>query len=233
MADYKHRFGPILRLFKDIGGGSHAQVVAVNGAVTVADGSGSLTVDGPLTDAQLAARLPLSVGGYTATPRVTITRPADTAIYAAGDAWSNSTGVAPQPTPTVPSFAAGRINGGTGLLMGLKLVLSANQTTKPALRVFVFDTTFTPLEDNAPVDLSDAEAARLVAMFDVLPAEWLVTNPAAGASGNIVALAQPAVSRAFACLEASQALYVAVLVYNAYTPTSAEALTLIFDVQQD
>lgn len=42
MADYKHRFGPILRLFKDIGDGSHAQVVAVNGAVTV-DGTVEVT----------------------------------------------------------------------------------------------------------------------------------------------------------------------------------------------
>jgi len=77
--------------------GSHAEVVAVDGDVTitdgggsitvdgpltdeqlraavvpVADGGGSLTVDGPLTDAELAARLPLSVRVDLGTPTVSI-----------------------------------------------------------------------------------------------------------------------------------------------------------------
>jgi hypothetical protein len=185
--------------------------------------SESVAVTGPLTDTQLAARLPV-----TATPRVSITRPADTAPYANGDAWSSSTTV-----PAVPSVAVGRVTGGTGQIIGMKAICSANQSTKPAVRALVFDTTFTALEDNAAVDLSDAEAARLVGIFDVVPAEWVVTNAAAGASGNLAAKAQSIEPCAFACLAGSQNLYVAVQMLNAYTPTSEEILTLIFDVIQD
>lgn len=170
----------------------------------------------------------LDAVGYTATPRVSITRPADTSPYAAGDAWSDSA-----TTPTVPSFAAGRVNGGTGYITGLRVICSANQSEKPALQVLVLDTTFTALEDNTAVDLSDAEAARLVGVFDVVPAEWIVSNPGAGANGNLVAKAQSIEPCAFVCLAGSQNLYVVVRMMNIYTPTAAEVLTLIFDVVQD
>lgn len=228
MADYKHRFGPIWRLFKDIGNGAHAQVVAIDGTVTIADGGGSLTVDGPLTDAQLAARLPLHVCGYTDTERVAITRPADTTQYAVGDAWSSST-----TAPAVPSITAARVAGGTGRITGLRVVCSANQTTRPSLKVLVFDTAFTALEDNAAMDLSDAEAARLVGVFPVIGVDWVATNAGAGAAGNIVLQCQVDEACAFKCLSGSQELYVAVLLMNAYTPVASETLTLIFDLEQD
>lgn len=222
----------------DLGDGTFAAAVAIpaaGGAVVV---SGPLTdtqlratavpVSGPLTDAQLAARLPLNVGGHTVAARVAITRPADTTQYAVGDAWSNST-----TNPTVPSFTAARIAGGTGLLTTLTLVCAANQTTKPAFTIFVFDTAFTALEDNAAVDLSGAEAARLVAVFNVMTSDWKITNAAAGASGNVVAQVAPVFPAAFQCLAGSQSLYVVVRMENTYTPTSGETLTLIFGVQQD
>ncbi len=169
-----------------------------------------------------------AVGGHTATPRVTITRPANTTQYAVGDAWSDS-----DSAPTAPSFTAGRIPGGAGQITGLKVVCSANNTDKPSIQVLVFDTTFAALEDNAAVDLADAEAARLVGIFDVVPAEWVVTNAAAAASGNLVAKAQSIEPCAFACLAGAQSLYVVVRMMNAYTPVSGEALTLIFDIMQD
>ena len=50
----------------DIGGGEFALAVAIPA------GAGSVAVTGPLTDAQLAARLPLSVGVDLGTPAVSI-----------------------------------------------------------------------------------------------------------------------------------------------------------------
>jgi hypothetical protein len=68
IGDYLHRFGPVLRRFRDMLDGSHAEVVAVDGDVTITDGGGSITVDGPLTDEQLrAAVVPVSDGGESLT----------------------------------------------------------------------------------------------------------------------------------------------------------------------
>lgn len=189
-----------------------------------------------LTDAQFATRLPLAVVGQTAVARVSIARPANTTTYAIGDAWSDS-----DAAPTVPSFAAGRINGGTGRITGLKVICSANQARQtpalplPAFQVLVLDTTFTALEDNTAVDLSDAEAARLVAIFDVTTGDWIESNPGVGALGNLMANVPPLMLNppVFACLAGSQDLYIAIRMTNAYTPTSGEVLTLIFDAEQD
>lgn len=210
----------------DIDGGIE---ISVEGGLTDAElRAAAVSVDGPLTDAQLAARLPLNVGGHTVASRVAVTRPADTAQYAVGDAWSDST-----TTPTVPSFTAARIAGGTGLLTTLTLVCAANQTTKPAFTVLVFDTTYTAIADNAAIALTDAEAARLVAVFNVATTDWKTTNPATGASGNVVAQLAPAFAAAFQCAAGSQSLFVLIRLENTYTPVSAEVLTLIFGVQQD
>ena len=170
------------------------------------------------------------VGGISATPRVTITRPADTNIYAAGDAFNNSTGA-----PTVPVVTVGRIVAGTGLFTGMKAVDSAAQATKLGIQVLLFDTTFTALEDNAAIDMSDAEALRLVAIFEVGTSDWIATNATGGAGGNCVAQVGPVGNGhpGFVCLAGSQSLYVVVRVTNAYTPVSEEVLTLIFDIQQD
>jgi len=173
--------------------------------------------------------VPVTVGA-TSVPRVSVTRPNDTTQYAIGDAWSDDTG-----SPTVPSFTASRAAAETGHLTGLKVFCSANQATKPAFQVLVFDTTFTALEDNAAVDLSDAEAARVAAIFEVTTGDWIETNGAAGASGNLIADVPPLALNppAFACLAGSQLLYVALRMTNTYTPTAEEILTLIFDVEQN
>jgi hypothetical protein len=205
-----------------------------------------VAVEGPVTDTELRAAdvavtldgevVVLGAGeahiGTASKPvtvaRVSITRPNDANVYAIGDAWSNST-AAPI---IVPNITAARIAGGKGWLTGLKAVCSANQATKPSFQVLVFDTPFTALEDNAPVDLSDAEAARLVGVFQIIPVDWVASNGGAGAAGNLVVECEITQPAAFECLAGSQLLYVAVRLMNAYTPTAEEILTLIFDVEQ-
>lgn len=168
-----------------------------------------------------------TIGGHTTVARVAITRPANTTQYAVGDAWSDSTS-----TPMVPSVTVARVVGGTGLLTLLTAICSAKQATLPQFTIYIFDTTFTALEDNAAVDLSDAEVARLVSVFKIAEADWKITNAAAGAGGNVVAQVAPVGMAAFVC-PSGNALYVAVQLDNAYTPVSGETLTLMFSVQQD
>ena len=43
MANYLHTFGPIKRLFKDVGGGAHTQVVAIDGVVPMSDAGAAWT----------------------------------------------------------------------------------------------------------------------------------------------------------------------------------------------
>ena len=168
------------------------------------------------------------IGGITVTPRVTITRPDDTTQYTIGDAWSDSAGA-----PTVPSFVAARITAGSGLFTGMKAIDSAANATKLGIQVLLFDTTFTALEDNAAMDMVDAETLRLVAIFEVATTDWVVTNAGAAAAGNCVAQVAPLGSGYPGFVALSQTLYVAVRLTNAYTPVSEEVLTLIFDIQQD
>ena len=186
-----------------------------------------------ITNARAGAAMPGEevlgvIGGITATPRVTITRPADTTQYGIGDAWSDD-----DTDPTVPSFVAARILAGTGLFTGMKAIDSAANTTKLGIQVLVFDTTFTALEDNAAMDMTDAETLRLVAIFEVATTDWVVTNAGAAAAGNCVAQVAPLGSGYPGFVALSQTLYVAVRLTNAYTPVSEEVLTLIFDIQQD
>lgn len=195
----------------------------IDGGLGISGGGG-----GGLSAAELDARLPFNVGGHTSAARVAVTRPADTLVYAAGDAWANSTS-----SPVVPSFTAARIPAGSGILTSLVLSLSANLTTKPAFTIMVFDTAYTPIADNAVIALSYTSASRLVAIFSVTPADWRITNPGAGANGNIVAHVAPISASAFKCNTGSQSLFVLIRLDNAYTPTSGETLTLTFSVQQD
>ena len=186
-----------------------------------------------ITNARAGAGMPSEevigvIGGITVTPRVTITRPDDTTQYTIGDAWSDSAGA-----PTVPSFVAARITAGSGLFTGMKAIDSAANATKLGIQVLLFDTTFTALEDNAAMDMVDAETLRLVAIFEVATTDWVVTNAGAAAAGNCVAQVAPLGSGYPGFVALSQTLYVAVRLTNAYTPVSVEVLTLIFDIKQD
>lgn len=166
------------------------------------------------------------VGGRTVKVNSSFTRPADTNTYAAGDALADSTSA-----PTVNTVTnAARINAGSGVILNATLLDSANVAAAGSFEVWIFDTTWTPDNDNAVFTPTDAELATLVAIvpFNVS----YVGDATVGAGGNRVYQSDP-VNRGFVCGASSRNLFWALVLRNAFTPVSAEIFTLRLTILQD
>jgi hypothetical protein len=166
------------------------------------------------------------VGGRAIRVSGSFTRPADTTAYAAGDNMADSTSA-----PTVNTITGCvRIPGGSGIILGASLIDSANQATPGQFEAWVFDTAWTPDNDNAVFTPTDAECATLVAIVPLTTS--YVGDATAGAGGNRIYMSDP-VNRGFVCAGGSTSLYWALVVRNAYTPVSAEVFTLRLSILQN
>jgi hypothetical protein len=191
--------------------------------------SGTVTAVTAITNALPAGEAHVGeVGGKTVTVTGTVTRPAlDTNQYTAGDVVCGSTSA-----PAVITFAGcARANSGTGVIVGAHCVDSANQTTKPQLELWLFDTTVTPDNDNAVFTPTDAELLTLVGIIQF--GTWYVGDATAAAGGNIVSLATLVNHIAFDCGAAVTALYGVLVARNAYTPVADEVFSVRLRILQD
>ena len=147
-----------------------------------------------------------------------ITRPADTAQYAAGDALANSTSA---PTAGGGTFTGvTSVAGGSAILTDLMIVSSNAPATPMQGEVWLFDTAPTAMNDNAAWSLSDAEALTLV---DVIP--FALTT----IGNNSLA----AIQRGTGITTVGSAnLRFLIRVVNAYTPASGEVITIRAKFQQ-
>ena len=180
----------------------------------------------PIGTVTVGAAVELSAYGQTTVAEATLTRPNDTAVYAAGDVVSNSTGA-----PVVQPISVARENAGGGVIQSAVLVVSANQATKGDFEVWLFDTVPTAMEDNAAFDPTAAEMANLVGVIDFGGAP-LVGNAGAGAAGNCVYTVD-APSLPYKCGAGTTNLWWVLVVRNAYTPTAVEVYTLRLGDLQD
>lgn len=143
-----------------------------------------------------------------------ITRPGDTAVYAANDAWANSTSA-----PTAGGFTwanAARISGGGGVITD---VIIANSVALPGTilqgELWVFNQAVTAVNDNAAFTISDAEIKTCVAVIPFV----LAKN---GGANSLVHLQNLGIG--FICSGSADLRYL-VKVINAYTPSNAEVLS--------
>lgn len=84
-------------------------------------------------------------GGTTATIGTNFTRPNDSNAYAANDSVTDSTSA-----PTVLTFSnMARASGGTGLITDAVFIDESNPGTVGSFDLMLYDTTFTPTNDNA------------------------------------------------------------------------------------
>lgn len=142
-----------------------------------------------------------------------ITRPADTTAYAANDALSDSTSA-----PTSGGFTltgAARVSGGSGIITDVIVASSNNAATVLQGEVWIFDTSVTNVNDNAAFAISDAEVKTLVAKVPFVMVQD--TNNSAVHVQNL--------SIGFTC-SGSANLRFLIKVKNAYTPASAEVITV-------
>lgn len=174
-----------------------------------------------------------------------MTRPADTNAYAAGDVIATSTTA---PVAQKLLLAASKL-GGYGKIISASLLDSANQATKLEADVFLFTAAVGLDNDNAAFTPTDAEMATLAAVIplynktvDLVPSTdaVLTTVSAAvydgdatsGAGGNAL-FVRDDLSKIFKCADASRDLWWVLVARNAYTPVSGEIFTLKLDILQD
>jgi hypothetical protein len=173
-----------------------------------------------LLKAQLAAwQIESSqVGGKMGEPvEVTITRPADTAIYAANDVVSSSTTA---PAAIILDLAtAGVPAGGSGYLVKARFL--TNQSTNVArYRVHLYKSAPAPVNDNAPFALLWANRANRIGFIDI-PA----LNTAGAGSEAANALVAD-LRLAFKLAPAETRLWALVQILDGFTPASGQQFFL-------
>lgn len=149
------------------------------------------------------------------TREVTFTRPADTTAYAAGDAISDSTSA---PTAfEIPNCV--EQNGAGGLLLSTLIMSTNPSTTNASFDLLVFESTYTPVNDNAAFTISSAQRDAVVESGQ--HASSIFVADAAGKS-----CVRNGRNLPFVCGPESKSLYIALLARGAYVPTSGERLTI-------
>jgi hypothetical protein len=165
------------------------------------------------------------VGGESAIIGGTITRPADTVAYVAGDLVANSTTAG----SVVPlACAAARINAGTGVVRRARL-----STTKTGLagtevfRIHLFKTAPTVANGDNGAFSCNGVAAILLGYIDVTM-DRIFTDGAKG-------IGVPAVGSEimFQAGAGTTNIYALVEARGAYTPISGEVLTVALEVMRD
>lgn len=168
----------------------------------------------------------LYLGHTSEFPTASLTRPANTDPYTAGDViGDDASGSA------VMTFAdCGRSDGGKGMIASAMIVGSASQATQPDLELWIFKTAPAAVADNAAWAPTDVELESLVGII-AFPSVY-VGKATVGAGGNLV-LKSDVEMLGFECASGSTALYGVLVVRNAYTPVSAESFKPRLAVLQD
>lgn len=147
-------------------------------------------------------------------------READTTQYGANEEWSND-----DSAPTAYHF--GELEGISGEILDAVIVSSNDPATLLQGELWLFDASTALVNDNAAFALSDADALKLVA---VIP--FTLATSVAGSGTNSLAHVV-GVNAGFDCANKSNGLYLRVKVKNAYTPASAETLTVRLKVRRE
>lgn len=115
------------------------------------------------------------VGGKSTIISATLTRPANTTAYAAGDEMTDTGGA----ILTLTGIARAAGLGGT--IDGIYCAVSSNAATKPIFDLYLYDTTSTPQTDNAAFAPSDAVQDTGIA---VIPLASFSVGDATASTGN-------------------------------------------------
>lgn len=149
-----------------------------------------------------------------------ITRQANTTAYAANQAWSDSSSA-----PTAGGFTltnAGGLSGGSGVIVDIAIVSSNNPATLLQGELWIFDSAVTAINDLAAFSVSSADIKKLVGLVP-----FMLTSVGTGTGGATKgsAINLQSLNLGFSCSGSANLRYL-VNVKNAYTPASAEVLTV-------
>lgn len=148
-----------------------------------------------------------------------VTRPADTNALAANDAWSDSTSA---PTSGGFTFAsAARASGGSGIITDAIITTSADAATLLQGEIWIFDSAVTNVNDNSAFAVSDSEIKTMVGKIP-----FVLEDAGNNGSASVLGL-----NIGFTCVGSANLRFL-VRVKNAYTPVSAEVLTVRLKILQ-
>lgn len=169
----------------------------------------------------------VNVGAH-ALVTATITRPANTTQYASGDIVTDTTGTA----GAIEFSDCARVGGGGGRVTHAIVSSSANQGTKPTLKLYLFDDEPTSEADNELWDPTDAEVADILGVITLAQANWETAGYTAGTSGSSF-IAVTGLNIPFECEAGSTDLYGLLVERATYAPVSGEVFTIRLGVEQD
>lgn len=157
------------------------------------------------------------VQSLNVTRQAKFTRPSDTNTYAAADVVCDSTSA-----PTIMTFPNVGNDKRCGLIVEALLTTSANQTLKPDLELWLFDTTVAMDNDNATFTPTDTEILTKISVIKFPFGSFIAGDATSGSGGNascdIQGLAIP-----FNTVAANiNDIYGILVVRNAYIPISGE-----------
>lgn len=167
-----------------------------------------------------------TVGGAT-----TLTRPADTTAYAAGDEISNSTSQA-SAAPFIFANVA-RSAGGGGIIRSI-LITSSDNAAAFAPALWLFTAAPTMVGDNAAWALKAADAAAVINAPTPDDTFRRSIGSAAGDTASLFFLGGPNTlfsEIAYQCASTSTSIY-GVLLADVYTPLSAGTFTVTLTVER-
>jgi hypothetical protein len=159
-----------------------------------------------------------------------ITRPANTTQYAAGD-------VIAAVTTNNHFVFSGCLRTGfnTGFLSGARITSSANQSTKLDAQLFLFSSSqdgtdpITETADNAAWSPTDDELAARIGVVNFPVADWFAGDVTSGAGGNSGCDA----NNLGVVLRSNPDIYGVLVARNTYTPVSGEVFTISLLVTRD
>lgn len=161
--------------------------------------------------------------GYTTMVDATLTRPANTTAYAAGDEIADTGGS----VITLSNMA--RFSGGSGIIQSVLIAVSSNWATKPSMELWLYDTTNAPATDNSAFDPTDGENDTLVA---VIPVSSTYVGDATASTGNFT-MTSGVVGIPFKC-NGSANLFMRIVIRNAgQAGANSDTLKFRFKVLQD
>jgi hypothetical protein len=154
--------------------------------------------------------------------RDSITRPGDTTQYAAGDVISAVT------TNNFHVFASGMGGKLKGTIEHARIMINANQATKPDLELWLFSKLIAEVADNSAFAPTDTEILTLIDVIEFAVAGFKVGLAGSGASGNIVQVER---DLNIALPQTNGTLYGQLVARNTYTPIADENFTIDLQIQ--
>lgn len=152
------------------------------------------------------------------TRTVTIAKASGTTTYAAGDVISAGTGDGHHEFTEMGRSGGG----GSGVIVGAQITISANSALLPDLQLWLFDTDIVAAADNAPFIPTDAEMKTLVGVLKFPVADFIIGL----ASGNATCQASPDNLPLDYGKLIGTSLYGQLVVRNAYIPITLEEFTV-------